>query len=557
MQSLKNGGFVMVMDSLERENECDLVIAAETCTTEKMAFMIRQSTGIVCVVSNRRRLEKMHLHPATGCNTDKNGTNFYVSFDYTVGTTTGCCAADRVASIRAMSQETLNPDEFSKPGHMFPLCAKEGGVLEREGHTESAYDLCRLANLTPVAAIAELMHEDGSMFRYPDSLEFARTHNIPLITVQDIIDARKTAPIPVSPVAPLPSHVSQCTINVQGIDALCSLQVRDCGVGKELVILWKGDVRGKSNVPTRIHSECFTGDTLGSERCDCGQQLAKFKQVMNGSECAILAYYRGHEGRGIGLANKIACYHLQDVESLDTVDANIRLGFDIDARSYADITQILSDNIGVKSIKLYTNNPTKVGALKDLIESTEKLISVPTERNIHYLQTKVQRMGHATELSTFKLPIVPIEKAAGRESTVAIVSTAWNEYYVKPIVEQCVQWLKENNNVRVVCRTVPGALDLVSGARNMSGRRKADVVIVIGMLIQGASDTYHNSCAAVQNGIATLNATQDVPVISQVLMVKNDEQAKERAFHEDLGRAVATSALAMLTMWTDEENQLP
>eukprot|EP00397_Hematodinium_sp_SG-2012_P021150 GEMP01021829.1.p1 GENE.GEMP01021829.1~~GEMP01021829.1.p1 ORF type:complete len:564 (+),score=106.28 GEMP01021829.1:64-1755(+) len=559
LEAFRNGGFVMVMDSADRENECDLVIAAETCTNEKMAFLIRHSTGIVCVVSDQERLESMGLHPATGLNTDKNGTNFYVSTDYLVGTTTGVCASDRVATIKAMCNDKLNPEEFSKPGHMFPLSAKKRGVLEREGHTESAYDLCRLSGITRVASIGEMMHDDGTMYRYQDSIEFAKKHNIPLITVQDIIDARKAQEAAAKPAAlsvSCPKSSTTCKINIFGIADTCNLRVYESD-GAEVVVLIKGDVAGKTNVPVRVHSECFTGDTFGSQRCDCGKQLEMFKDIMSHEPQAILAYQKGHEGRGIGLANKIACYKVQDEEKLDTVDANLRLGFEVDQRSFAPVIGILND-IGVRSIKLYTNNPAKVLALSSIIESTATLASVPTRDNLNYLQTKVDRMGHATVLSTFDILTPPGvgQQKAGKESTIAIVSTIWNEYYVKPIVEECVAWLRKNN-IRVLLRTVPGALDLVSGARTMVNKHDPGAVIALGVLMQGASDTYQHTCSAVLNGISSLNANQDVPIVAQVLMVKNDEQAKERAFEEQLGAALAKSALSMLTIWKDEELQVP
>jgi len=556
LTAFRNGRFVMVMDSADRENECDLVIAAKTCTAENMAFMIRHSVGIICVVTDKERLERIGLVPAVVSNTDRNGTNFYVSTDYMRNTTTGVSAADRVATIRAMCEDNPNPDEFSKPGHMFPLCANPDGVLARQGHTESAYDLCRLCNMPArVAAIAELIHDDGTMLRYKDSVEFARKHNIPLITVQDIINARN-GPLRKS----VPSQwtdypVSSCTIEVEEIDGPCNVQVYRWEEGKiECVVILKGDVVGKRRVATRVHSECFTGDTLRSKRCDCGKQLVQFKKLMNSSTEACLIYVRGHEGRGIGLANKIACYDLQDTEHLDTVEANVRLGFEVDSRSFAGISGLIT-RLGIASIALYSNNPTKREALKDITESTHTLTSTPTAQNIGYLRTKVDKCGHATELSTFNMPLVAIKQ----EHTIAILSTVWNEYFLDPIVQKCSAWFDQDSvrNVRLVHQKVPGALDLISAARCMTKKKKADALIVLGMLLDGESDMYQHQCGAVMTTLADLNATQDVPIISQILMVKSENKAEEFAAHENIGDALASSAVKMLSLWQDEEYRLP
>ena len=470
----------MVMDRLDRENECDLVLAGDACTPEKMAFMIEWSTGIICVVTDKERLESVGLYPAAPRgNTDKNGTNFYVSTDYLPTTSTGVSAKDRCETVLAFCDEKkLIPADFSKPGHMFPLCTRPNGLYERDGHTESAYDLCRLAGVTPVSIIGEMMHRDGTMLRLSDSMAFAKEHNIPLITVPELKEYIEQH-IPLKPVSPIDTTqpgvelVSSCKITLDGLDGECTLSVftpaNDPSV--EIVSISRGDLVNQSNVPVRIHSECFTGDVLGSMRCDCGSQLSTFiKDVMNTNPVGCLLYVRGHEGRGIGLANKIKCYRLQDEEQLDTVDANIRLGFLEDLRTFAECGDVLRC-LSVKSVDLYTNNPEKAAALGPaLVAKIVPLPSVPNGVNNHYLFTKQNRMKHQMVIDTMKWnKLISTPKSAVPELTVpgpkvAIVAATWNDEFVGEMMEACLGELKRNQASVEVVR-VPGAADLVAGVR--------------------------------------------------------------------------------------------
>lgn len=408
VKAFRQGEFVMVMDRLDRENECDLILSGEACTPEKMAFMIHWSTGIVCVVTDKERLESVGLYPASlGRNSDKNGTNFYVSTDFLPTTSTGVSAADRCETVLAFCDDAkLVPEDFSKPGHMFPLCARPNGLRERDGHTESAYDLCRLAGLQTVSIIGELMHHDGTMMRMADSIEFAKKHSIPLITVPQLkaYAEQHLAVIPTKCEADI-MKISSCTIKLNGVKEECTLRVFKPALGSrvvngleiEIVALTNGDVRGASSVPLRIHSECFTGDILASLRCDCGTQLKTFiTEVMSKSNPSCLIYVRGHEGRGIGLANKVRCYQVQDEEQLDTVDANLVLGFDADSRTFDDCRRAVRA-LGIRSVQLYTNNPSKAAALgADLVKEIVPLASEPNGVNNKYLLTKLERMNHKT-----------------------------------------------------------------------------------------------------------------------------------------------------------------
>ena len=568
--AFRRGEFVMVMDRLERENECDLILAAEHCTPEKMAFMIHWSTGIVCVVSNQQRLEEAGLYPATtGGNTDKNGTNFYVSTDFLPGTTTGVSAADRSATVRALCDSKLiKPENFSKPGHMFPLCAKPNGLWERDGHTEAAYDLCRLAGIEKVSIIGEMMHQDGTMMRLDACKAFAAQHgNIPLITVPQLKEyAERMLPF----IPPLVKHhsvslVSSCKIKVDKInDADCTLSVFKASSSEiEIVVLSRGDITQNHPIPLRIHSECFTGDILGSLRCDCGDQLDMYmSSVMKENSPSLLVYVRGHEGRGIGLANKIECYRLQDDEKLDTVEANLRLGFDVDLRSFAPCWEALevlfaqqgnSDNW---KVNLYTNNPDKISHAR--VARVVALSSVPNGVNNNYLLTKQVRLKHKTCIDTMKWEelltvrsdgVLSSPERTGRETKrVSIVAAKWNDEYVSTMVDACVKELGSDPAVEIERVYVPGAFDLIAGAKTVASR-STGAIICIGVLIKGETDSYDHTCAAVSASLAHLNTKDGVPpIISGLLMYKNEQQANERLSDETAGKLGISWARSALTM---------
>ncbi len=563
----------MVMDRLDRENECDLILAGPACTAEKMAFMIRHSTGIVCVVSDKERLESAGLYPAAPRgNTDKNQTNFYVSTDYLPTTTTGVSAQDRCETVLALCDDSkLIPADFSKPGHMFPLCSKQNGLRERDGHTESGYDLCRLAGIVPVSIIAEMMHPDGTMMRLDDCIQFSKYHSIPLITVTELKEYALQHLVAKSPSIQTNNSsqieiASSCRIKVDGVPDLCQLHVfrRKSPTGQslptELVALIRGDIKGQSKVPVRVHSECFTGDILGSLRCDCGPQLNHFvKQVMGKSPNACLLYIRGHEGRGIGLANKIKCYRLQDEEQLDTIDANLRLGFEDDLRTFEDCREALIQ-LGIQSVALYTNNPEKAAGLgSDIVEEVVPLPSVPNGVNDKYLLTKQNRMKHRTVIDTMKWNELLVSPTSQKQPPqvapikVGIVSALWNDEYVSEMEQACMEELNRN---RVKCETikVPGALDLIAGVkRAVTKHSDLDAVIAIGVLIQGDTDIYRHSCQAVLSGLSHLNTKKDFPpVISGVVMYKTEAQASQRLETEEgrkLGASWAKTAISMAQLF--------
>jgi 3,4-dihydroxy 2-butanone 4-phosphate synthase/GTP cyclohydrolase II len=391
ISALANGQFVIVADDESRENEGDLILAAEKATPQALAFMIRHTTGIICMAMPGSRLDELQLPPMVPENTDRKQTAFTISVDSRHGTTTGVSAADRTKTILALLHPSTRPDDLCRPGHIFPLRYKEGGVLKRAGHTEAAVDLAQMAHLYPAGIIGELIHDDGTMMRLPELKKFAELYHIPLITVADIVRYRRRR-------EKLVTRISQARLPTAfGDFTACVYESKIDGI--QHMALVKGEVNGKSNVLVRVHSECLTGDVFGSQRCDCGSQLNHAMEKIAQEGQGVIVYLRGHEGRGIGLGHKLRAYQLQD-QGRDTVDANLELGFPIDSREYGIGAQILVD-LGLSTIRLITNNPAKYGGLAGYDLSITERVSLPTfptEENKRYLQTKKEKMGHLLDI---------------------------------------------------------------------------------------------------------------------------------------------------------------
>jgi 3,4-dihydroxy 2-butanone 4-phosphate synthase/GTP cyclohydrolase II len=387
IDAIRRGEFVLVVDDEDRENEGDLIIAAEKVTTEKIAFMVRHTSGLICLPVVGERLDELGLPLMVLENTDSHKTAFTVSVDYVHDTTTGISAADRTSTIRAVVNPGTRPADLARPGHIFPLRYRPGGVLVRPGHTEAAVDLARLAGLYPAGVLCEVVNENGSMARGADLHAFSTRHGIPLITIQDLVAYRWRSE------AILTREVETVIPTEFGEFAIYGY--RTSFDGSEQVALVRGDVAGKERVLTRIHSECLTGDTFGSLRCDCHDQLQDAMRAIAEEGEGVVVYNRGHEGRGIGLIAKLQAYRLQD-QGLDTVEANLELGFAADARHYGVAGQILND-LKVSSVRLLTNNPRKVEQLEALgVEVAERVPHVITSSGVasRYLHTKAAKLGH-------------------------------------------------------------------------------------------------------------------------------------------------------------------
>lgn len=390
VEALGNGSMIIVVDNHDRENEGDLIVAADSITPTQMAFIVAHTTGIVCVPMTSARADQLELPVMVADNQDAHHTAFTVTVDH-ASTGTGVSATDRVSTCRALADPMTAATELRRPGHIFPLRARDGGVLVRAGHTEAAVDLLRLAGRESVGVISELIGADGEMLRGEALTAFATTHKLPILTIADLVRYRRATEQLVEPVA------SSAMPTVFG--EFSAVAYRSQLDDTEHLALVMGDVaaagRSRRGVLVRVHSECLTGDIIGSLRCDCGTQFEQAMRAIADEGCGVVIYLRGHEGRGIGLAHKIRAYALQE-QGLDTVDANIAQGLPVDSRGYGVGAQILG-HLGVRRLRLITNNPAKYSGLDGYeleIVGRVALPTIETPHNLRYLRTKRDRMGH-------------------------------------------------------------------------------------------------------------------------------------------------------------------
>lgn len=385
--AVARGEFVLVVDSEDRENEGDLIVAAQLVTPEQIAFMVRHTSGLICLPMTGQRLDELDIPMMVMENTEAHSTAFTISIDYAPETTTGISAADRARTIRATVDSATKPSDFSRPGHIFPLRYQEGGVLVRTGHTEASVDLAKLAGLYPAGVLCELVNDDGTMARGDTLVRFAAEHDIVMISIDDLVAFRWRTERLVTRESSASLPTDHGVFDIVGYRSTI-----DNGQHVALVM---GDVTGAHNVLTRVHSVCLTGDVFGSLRCDCGTQLDESMRLIAKEGEGVIVYNTAHEGRGIGILAKIATYDLQD-QGLDTVDANREIGHSDDGRHYGVDAQILND-LKISSIRLLTNNPDKIEQLRRYgveIVGREPLWVGETPENQSYLRTKTTRMGH-------------------------------------------------------------------------------------------------------------------------------------------------------------------
>ena len=390
--AIGRGDIVVMVDDEDRENEGDFIMAAEFATPEKLAFIVRYSTGVICAPLTDERCEELRLPLMVEQNTESQRTAYTVTVDVIEGTTTGISAADRAATVRAIANPDVSFKAFARPGHIFPLRARQGGVLKRAGHTEAAVDLARLAGCQPVGVICEIQHDDGTMMRLEALRKFCNEHGLLLSSIAQLIEYRRHH-------ERLVERMGEATVPTEFGPFNC-VAYRSTIDGVEHLAFVKGDISQEESVLVRVHSECLTGDVFGSRRCDCGPQLAAAMAMVEKAGAGAIVYLRGHEGRGIGIGHKIRAYSLQD-QGLDTVDANVELGLPIDSREYGIGAQILAD-LGVKKLRLMTNNPAKYGGLGGYGLSVVERVpinTIPTPENEAYLRTKRERMGHLIDMN--------------------------------------------------------------------------------------------------------------------------------------------------------------
>jgi 3,4-dihydroxy 2-butanone 4-phosphate synthase/GTP cyclohydrolase II len=394
LAELRRGAMVVVVDDEDREDEGDLIMAAELATPAALGFLIRHTSGIVCVAVTGERADALELAPMVADGDDPRGTAFTVSVDLRLATTTGVSGADRAATIRALADPATRPGDLSRPGHVFPLRARPGGVLERPGHTESAVDLCRLAGLVPAGVLAEVTNDDGTMARRAELARFAAEHGLVTLAVADIVGYRRRAATLVRRAAAgrVPTEHGELTaLTYCAADGIEHVALVHGGLDAAGRLAGRHD----DGVLVRVHSECFTGDVIGSRRCDCGEQLDAALRRIAAEGQGVVVYLRGQEGRGIGLSQKLRAYTLQDA-GMDTVEANLAQGLPVDSRDYGVGAQILAD-LGVDRVRLLTNNPAKERGLAEhgvAIVRREPLVTTPNPDNISYLTTKRVRMDH-------------------------------------------------------------------------------------------------------------------------------------------------------------------
>jgi 3,4-dihydroxy 2-butanone 4-phosphate synthase/GTP cyclohydrolase II len=387
IEDVKAGKLVIVVDDADRENEGDLILAASEVTPEAIAYMVRHTSGVICMPVTGERLDELHIPLMVSNVTDPQRTAFTVSVDVTRGTTTGISAADRAATIRAIIDPHTKPEDLARPGHVFPLRYREGGVLKRAGHTEAAVDLAVLAGLYPAGVLCEVVNEDGTMARLPELVKMAREHDLKLISIADLIQHRRQREKLVRKVAEAMIPTIYGEFRSVAYESLVDDRVH--------VAMVLGEVGDGERILTRVHSECLTGDVFHSLRCDCGAQLERALDQIGYEGRGVVLYIRGHEGRAIGLTHKLRAYALQE-NGLDTVEANVELGFPPDPRDYGIGAQILYD-IGVRSMRLLTNNPAKRAGLEGYglsIAERVPLETFPTPHNLEYLRAKKDKLGH-------------------------------------------------------------------------------------------------------------------------------------------------------------------
>ena len=392
VEEIRSGRILIVIDDEDRENEGDFIMAAERTTPAAINFMARYGRGLICLPTTRERLEELKVPAMVGeeVNTALHSTRFTVSVDAVNGTTSGISAADRAETVQVFVRPESRPDDLARPGHIFPLQAFDGGVLRRAGHTEATVDLVKLAGLYPAGVLCEIMDDDGSMARLPRLVEIANEHDLKIITIKDLIEYRRRS-------EKLVKRVVTTTIPSRHGEFESHLY-EDQLTGDHHVALVKGNVDGEPNVLVRVHSQCLTGDVFGSMRCDCGDQLQQALKRISDEGSGVLLYMR-QEGRGIGLANKLRAYALQD-QGHDTVEANLALGLPVDARDYGIGSQILAD-LGLTTIRIMTNNPSKRFGIEGYgLEVTERvpLQTFPNSYNVGYLKTKRGKLGHLLDL---------------------------------------------------------------------------------------------------------------------------------------------------------------
>jgi len=552
----RNGGIVMVSDDESRENECDLIMAAEFLTDEKMQFFLNYTTGIICATMEAERATQFGLRQMVKHNTDKLRTAFTLTID-SVDAGTGVSSENRCKTILSLTNDNGKPTDLVKPGHIFPLVSRHGGTTVRRGHTEASIDLCRLAGVKRIAVISELQREDGVMMLLPECIELSKKFNMPLITVDELAKTM-TKYYQSHPDELIESDISKQywidNTNGSGVELAASTPIQlslggklsenwvldaylDKSTGENHVLLKYGTIDTSKPVLIRVHSECFTGDVIHSLRCDCGEQLDASAKLIKKRGSGLILYLKGQEGRGIGFINKIKAYKLQQEKGLDTYQANRELGFPDDLRDYKSALDILH-SLGITQLNLITNNPDKITAFADLVVTTTPLHIKPNIYNERYLQVKKKHIMY----SNYKTPPVSLkwmetDTLTLRESlNIALVRTAWNDELVSEFVTNLTDVFSDYNVNNIDIYQVPGSFELPFFVKNLitNSSKSYDAILCVGLLFQGETKHFDLVSHFTTHGIMKDQLTLGVPIIDGVLSCYELQQAIKRVADDSL-----------------------
>jgi 3,4-dihydroxy 2-butanone 4-phosphate synthase / GTP cyclohydrolase II len=563
ISEFKKGNFVIIMDSQDRENEGDLVIAAQFIDDQKINFMLKNTSGILCTPITQKRAVELELNLMTKQNTDKNQTNFTISCDLKHNITTGVSCIDRAKTCKALADEKYTCNDFTKPGHIFPLVSAPNGFLDRKGHTEATIEMCKLCNLKKVGVIGELKNDDGTMKNYNDCLEFSQNNNIPLITIEEMVHyLNQTNLYSKYETSSKIKLKTECELNLkldkinENIKVQCQIYwsfLDNC----EHIVLIHGDITNKKSIPLRIHSECFTGNVLHSLHCDCYDQFQLALEIIKKNGYGILIYHSGHEGRGIGIVNKIKAYNLQQTKNFDTVTANTALNLKEDYRNYQNVIEICNI-LGITKVDLITNNPKKCDEMKDFINNRLDASCIPNIYNKKYLETKKEKMNHTidfnlqkNELRSFTITTFENKREILESKKIAIIKTNWNKEIIDFLSEEYRKYLQNYGikDYNIDEYIVPGAYELPFQAKYIIKNNpiKYNAIICIGAVIKGETPHFEYISNAVSMGIMNLQLEIDIPIIYGVLSCYDYKQAQDRTKGEKaLQEGWANSTIQMI-----------